>query len=63
MVTKLRAAAPTVIQLLALAAVVAGIAMIYVPAALIVGGALVVVAIERQPKPQPPVDPRSERLA
>ena len=40
------------IELVALAAIVGGIAMVYVPAALIVGGSVLIVAVERQPEPR-----------
>ena len=41
------------IELLCVASVVAGVAMIYVPAAFIVGGVLICVACERADMPRP----------
>ena len=48
MVTALRSLIGPVLQSLGLAALVAGIAMIYVPAALIVGGGLVIWSVEQR---------------
>ena len=48
MVTVLRSLIGPVLQILGLAALVAGIAMIYVPAALIVGGGLVIWSDEQR---------------